>query len=427
MPHSSTPPVLGCIADDHTGATDIAGLLARSGYRVNLRLGVPQTASRDLAAFEVIALKCRNLPAVEAIEQARAALAWLQNAGAKRFYWKYCSTFDSTPAGNIGPVAEALLEQLDASQTIYCPAFPENGRTVYMGNLFVGAQPISESPMKDHPLTPMRDSNLLRVLAPQIGGSAGLINRNTVAKGAGSIKAQLANLDEHHIGHVITDAVEAADLLNIARACHEMPLLTGGSALAEVLPALYRSNGLLPASGQADPLPNLGDSRLVLSGSCSARTREQVLYYLENASGYHLDPVDLAESGLADVRAWLARLEPSAPKIIYATTTPEMVARAQQELGTLRAASLVEGAMAQLAQDARKAGIQRLVVAGGETAGAVTKALGISRMTIGREIVAGVPWAHCTSGRTPLNLALKSGNFGAVDFFERAFQVLDNT
>jgi len=423
--HSLSPPVLGCIADDHTGATDIAGLLARCGHRVNLRLGVPQHGSRDLAPFEVIALKCRNLPATEAVEQARAALTWLQDAGAKRFYWKYSSTFDSTPAGNIGPVSEALMADLEASQTLYCPSYPENGRSVYMGNLFVGAQPLAESPMKDHPLTPMRDSNLLRFLSPQVSGNVGLVNLNIVAKGADAIRTQLANLADLHISNIVTDAVCNDDLRAIAQACHDMPLLTGGSALAMMLPEIYHHTGLLPESEQSERLPDLGDSRLVLAGSCSAMTREQVAHYLESALGYHLDPRDLATEGTDAVRAWLAKQNPNSPKIIYATTAPEMVEKAQQELGSHRAAVLIEDAIAQLAKDALKHGINRIVVAGGETSGAVTRSLAIDHMTIGSEIAPGVPWTHCKSKSKPLLLALKSGNFGQADFFSRAFRELD--
>jgi uncharacterized protein YgbK (DUF1537 family) len=419
--NSTTAPVLGCIADDHTGATDIAGLLARSGHRVNLRLGVPEHGVRDHAPFEVIALKCRNLPAPEAVEQARAALLWLQTAGARRFYWKYCSTFDSTPTGNIGPIAEALMADLDSAQTLYCPAFPENGRTVYMGNLFVGAKPLAESPMKDHPLTPMRDSNLLRLLTPQVSGNAGLINHTTIAKGVDAIRSQMANLAGLRISNIVTDAINNQDLRAIAAASHHLPLLTGGSALAMMLPEVYHNNGLLPESKQSTPFPDLGDSRLVLAGSCSAKTREQVAHYLQNAAGYHLDPRDLAEGGLTAVRKWLSRLDPAVPKIIYATTAPEMVAKSQEQLGSHRAAMLIEEAMAQLAKDALKTGIKRIVVAGGETAGAVTRALGIDRMAIGAEIVPGVPWTYCKSRSKPLALALKSGNFGDDDFFERAF------
>ena len=419
--------ILGCIADDHTGATDIAGLLARSGIRVSLRLGVPSIPPEqaDLAAFEVIALKCRTSPVDAAVGETLAALDWLQRAGARRFFWKYCSTFDSTDAGNIGPVAQALMAELGCPQTIYCPAFPENGRSVFMGNLFVGEQPISESPMKDHPLTPMRDSNLMRVLAPQVSGKTGLVNRLCVARGSTAIEERLAQLSSEGVAHVVTDAVCNQDLQTIAKACHKMPLLTGGSALAMALPALYQKEGLLPAKTKSALWPQLGDSSLVLSGSCSDMTQQQVAQYLKTAKGYRLDPLVIAKQGPAAARDWLARQNPAAPKIIYATADPESVRQTQQALGTQTASTLIETTLAQLAVQARTLGIRRMVVAGGETSGAITKALGVDQMTIGPEIAPGVPWTSCSSEGTGIALALKSGNFGDVDFFNTAFRRLD--
>ena len=419
--------VLGCIADDHTGATDIAGLLARSGIRVSLRLGVPAIPPEqaDLAAFEVIALKCRTSPVDAATGETLAALDWLQRAGARRFFWKYCSTFDSTDAGNIGPVAQALMAALDCTQTIYCPAFPENGRSVFMGNLFVGEQPISESPMKDHPLTPMRDSNLMRVLAPQVSGKTGLVNRLCVDRGSAAIQERLAQLSAEGVAHVITDAVSEHDLQTIAKACHKMPLLTGGSALAMALPALYQKEGLLPAKTLPALWPQFGDSSIVLSGSCSDMTRQQVAQYLKTAKGYRLDPLVIAKQGPAAARDWLAQQNLAAPKIIYATADPESVRQTQQVLGTQTASTLIETTLAQLAVDSRTLGIRRMVIAGGETSGAITKALGVDQMTIGPEIAPGVPWTSCSSEGTGIALALKSGNFGDVDFFDKAFRRLD--
>ena len=233
--------VLGCIADDFTGATDLAGLLARSGVRVSLRIGVPDGPPEDAAAFEVIALKIRTAPVEDAVSQALAALDWLKKAGAERFFWKYCSTFDSTDKGNIGPVAEALMDRIGATQTVYCPAFPENGRSIFMGNLFVGQQPLAESPMKDHPLTPMRDSNLVRLLAPQVKRDVGLVDRLTVARGADALRAALADAPPH----VIVDAVADEDLTTIATACRDFGLMTGGSAVAAPLPDLYRAADLI--------------------------------------------------------------------------------------------------------------------------------------------------------------------------------------
>jgi uncharacterized protein YgbK (DUF1537 family) len=420
-----TKTILGCIADDHTGATDLAGLLARSGYPVSLRLGVPSDPPTDTAAFEVIALKCRTSPAAAAVTEVRAALNWLQKAGARRFFWKYCSTFDSTARGNIGPVAEALMAELGISQTIYCPAFPENQRYVFMGNLFVGEQPIAESPMKDHPLTPMRDSNLLRVLAPQVAGQAGLVSHPCISQGPKAITARLNDLAQQSIAHVLMDAVNASDLLTIATAAMDMPLITGGSAVAEPLPTLYRAAGLLADPPNTTTTANHTEGQIVLSGSCSAMTQKQVAAYAPNSAAYRLDPLILAKEGDQAVRDWLARQAPNAPKIIYATAGPDAVAAAQSTLGIEQAGALIENTLAQLARDARDQNVGRFVVAGGETAGAITKALGITRLTIGPEIAPGVPWTFATSQKKPLALALKSGNFGQPDFFQTAFEKLN--
>ena len=207
--------ILGCIADDFAGATDLAGLLARSGARVSLRIGVPEEQPAETSPFEVIALKSRTAPVDEAVSDARSALAWLRGAGAERFFWKYCSTFDSTPDGNIGPVAEALMQDIGTDQAIYCPAYPENGRSIYMGNLFVGHQPLAESPMKDHPLTPMRDSSLMRLLAPQVTKPMGLADRQTVAKGPAALRARLSDLAAEGVAHVVVDAVADAALWSL--------------------------------------------------------------------------------------------------------------------------------------------------------------------------------------------------------------------
>ena len=415
--------LLGCIADDVTGATDLAALLARSGQEVVLHLGVP-TGPAPAAALQVVALKCRTAPVGVAVAECRAALAWLRAAGATRFYWKYCSTFDSTPQGNIGPVAEALMADLNVAQTIYCPAFPENGRAIFMGHLFVGDEPLAESPMKDHPLTPMRDSSLLRLLAPQVTRPVGLANRHKVAAGATALRARLAELEAQGVAHVVIDAVADADLAVIAAACQTMALLTGGSALAMPLPALYRAAGLL--AGPADPAnrPALSAGSIVLSGSCSAMTRAQVAAYLPQARHLQLDPVALSRTGPGPALDWLAAQPADSAKIIFATAEPAAVLAAQTALGVAQAGAVVEQALAALAVQARDAGISRFVVAGGETAGAVVQALGLRRLTIGPEIAPGVPWTYGTSAERPIALALKSGNFGAASFFADALALL---
>ena len=420
--------VLGCIADDFTGAADLAGLLARSGARVSLRIGVPDDVPADPAPFEVIALKTRTAPRAEAVEQALAAQDWLARAGARRFFWKYCSTFDSTPAGNIGPVAEALMARLGTDRTIYCPAFPENGRTVFMGHLFVGRQLLSESPMKDHPLTPMRGSDLTRLLAPQVGGAVGLVDRHGVARGPGAVRAAVDALAEDGTGHVVVDAVADGDLEVIARACRDLPLLTGGSALAMPLPALCAEDGLVDL-GAARPRRSVPPARSVLlSGSCSAMTNAQVARYrAAGAPTFRLSPLDLAEGGTGRALDWLAAQDLGRAPLIHATAEPAEVRAAQDRLGAVRAGEMVEAALAACAVAARDAGARRLVVAGGETSGAVTQALGVRALDIGAEIAPGVPWTFCESGGYAIALALKSGNFGAETFFSDALAALEAT
>lgn len=418
--------ILGCIADDFTGATDIAGLLARSGVRVSLRIGVPESAPQDTSAFEVIALKSRTAPVQDAIDETRAALAWLRQAGAKRFFWKYCSTFDSTPEGNIGPVAEALMADLGTDQTIYCPAFPENGRSIFMGNLFVGQQPLSESPMKDHPLTPMRDSNLMRLLEPQVTKPVGLTDRLVVAQGAQALRDSLAQHRIEGVAHVVLDAVANTDLEIIATACRDMPLITGGSAVAMPLPALYQADGILTQDAPKQPHFNPSDATIVLSGSCSAMTNKQVAAYVATgAPSYRLDPLTLTDRGDQEVLDWLAAQDMTHAPLVYATADPASVKAAQAKIGVAEVGALIEQTLANCATFARDAGARRIIVAGGETSGAVTKALGVTQLDIGTEIAPGVPWTYCVSEGIQIALALKSGNFGQEDFFTDAQSKLD--
>ena len=410
---------LGAIADDFTGATDLAALLARSGARVALRIGVPSGPATDPAECEVVALKIRSIPADEAVAQALAALDWLRAGGAQQFYWKYCSTFDSTPQGNIGPVAEALMEALGTDRTLHAPSFPENGRRVFMGNLFVGRQPLAESPMKDHPLNPMTDSDLTRVLAAQAALPVGLIDWPTVASGAAR--------DAAGPGHWIGDAISDADLTALAEAFAGWPLLSGGSAFAGKLPDRLRAAGLM---GEAAPgnRPTMPAGRaLVLSGSCSAMTRQQVAAYAADAPAFRLDPLALARDAAGEtarMQDWLAAQDHPAP-LVYATAEPEEVRAAQAELGTETAGRLVEDALAAAARSGRDAGVARFVVAGGETSGAVTQALAVDRLDIGPEIAPGVPWCVARDDKGPLAVALKSGNFGGPGFFAQALAAAD--
>ncbi|MEP3232621.1 MAG: 3-oxo-tetronate kinase [Hyphomicrobiales bacterium] len=424
--------IFGAIADDFTGASDLAGLLARSGAAVNLRIGVPDGSPSNLrvdgtpsAPFEVIALKSRTAPVDEAVSDALAALEWLKAAGAQRFFWKYCSTFDSTAEGNIGPVAEALMKALGTKQTIYCPAFPENGRSIYMGNLFVGNQPLAESPMRNHPLTPMLDSNLMRLLKPQVTLPVGLVEHLTVAKGPDAIKAKLQQMADDQTSHVVVDAVADADLLAISTACKDMPLLTGGSAIAMHLPHLYDADGLFDLGQSEAQTFATDDKSIVLSGSCSAMTLAQVQAYINAGHpSFKVDPLDAAKTGAENVLHWLDQQDFTKAPLIYASADPDDVKQVQATLGVEQAGALVEGVLAKCGTKARDLGARQFIVAGGETSGAVTKALGINQLTIGREIAPGVPWTYCHSNDIPIALTLKSGNFGEISFFEDALESL---
>ena len=318
------------------------------------------------------------------------------------------------------------MDVLGTKQTIYCPAFPENGRSIFMGNLFVGEQPLAESPMKDHPLTPMRDSNLMRLLQPQVTGSVGLVNRLVVARGAKVLRDNMNQLSAEGIAHVVVDAVANDDLYTIADACHDMPLLTGGSALAMPLPELWLKQGLLKKNTASHTKHFDAGPAIILSGSCSAMTNRQVAAFLSGGQpSFRLNPLDLAENGSDAVLTWLSTQSSNAMPLIYATAAPEDVRASQQKLGVERSGQLVEDALAVCAVKARDMGYRRFVVAGGETSGAVAKALAVTRLHIGAEIAPGVPWCFAQTAEHDVAITLKSGNFGTDDFFSRALKVLE--
>jgi uncharacterized protein YgbK (DUF1537 family) len=425
--------ILGCIADDFTGATDVASMLTRAGMRALQTVGVPGAGDPALPQVDalVVALKSRTIPAAEAVAQSLEALAWLRAQGCRQFLFKYCSTFDSTDAGNIGPVAEALLEALGAPFAIACPAFPENGRTVFNGHLFVNGVLLSESPMKDHPLTPMRDANLVRVLQRQCRGRVGLVPHAVVRQGAGAIRDAYARLAAEGVRLAIADAVEDAHLVALGEACRDHALVTGGSGIALGLPANFRRAGIPLAPGNAAALPRLAGHALAIAGSCSAATQRQVAYMRSRCESLRLEPARLATDPAAIAAAveWALPRLPRGPVLIYSTASPDEVRAAQAALGTERAAALVEGALAAIARQLVDRGVRRLVVAGGETSGAVVSALDVRALAIGPQIDPGVPWTVTVSAggsTTPsIALALKSGNFGADDFLARAFTMLD--
>ncbi len=407
---------LGCIADDLTGATDVALMLQNAGMRTVQVIGVPTGSAPQDADAVVVALKSRTVAAVDAVAHSLAALQWLKAQGAQQILFKYCSTFDSTDAGNIGPVADALLDAMKASFTVACPAFPTNKRTIYLGHLFVGDQLLSESPMKDHPLTPMRDASLVRVLGRQTKRKVGLVPLPTVRQGAAAMREAFEKLKASGHAYAIIDAVADEDLFALGAVCAELPLLTGGSGIAMGLAANF---GIRSADAAA--LPAVGGLAAVLSGSCSAQSNSQVAQWLKAKPAFRIDPLQLADGAdlAAAALAWAEPLLAAGPVLVYATADPEAVRKSQARFGAQRAGELVEQCLARIAKGLVEQGVRRLVVAGGETSGAVVNALGVNTLRIGAQIDPGVPWTQ-SIGEPRLALALKSGNFGAVDFFDKA-------
>jgi uncharacterized protein YgbK (DUF1537 family) len=418
--------LLGCIADDFTGATDLASTLVQGGMRTVQLIGVPTPDEQvpDVDAV-VIALKSRTAPASQAVQESLAALAWLQAAGCRQFFSKYCSTFDSTDEGNIGPVADALVAALDCGFATACPAFPANARTVYQGHLFVGYALLSESGMQDHPLTPMRDSNLVRVLSRQTDGTVGLVPFATVSRGAATIRSALSALKEQGRRYAIVDAVTEADLLAIGEAVDGHALVTGGSGMAMGLPENFRRARLL-GHEDAGALPDAPGHAAVLAGSCSRATLFQLGAARDRAPTLELDPLANPDPAALINQAleWAEGKLGKAPVVIAASAPPDKVAALQARLGRDAAGALVEDTMAGIAAGLVGLGVRRMVIAGGETSGAVVNRLGVKRLRIGAEIDPGVPWTYAEGGKAPLLLALKSGNFGGRDFFLQAFEQL---
>ncbi|CAE6779495.1 3-oxo-tetronate kinase [Paraburkholderia nemoris] len=432
MTITSKRALLGCIADDFTGATDLANMLVRGGMRTVQTIGVPTSNEAVEADALVVALKSRTIPAADAVAQSLAALDWLRAQGCRQFFFKYCSTFDSTDAGNIGQVTDALLDALRADTgatafTIACPAFPENGRTIYRGHLFVGDTLLNESGMENHPLTPMRDANLVRVLQRQTGAKVGLVRYDAVAKGVSRVRESIDALRNDGVRMAIADAVSDEDLYILGEACADLALITGGSGVALGLPGNFRRAGLLAEQADAAQLPRVEGLSVVLAGSASKATNAQVAMWRETRSSFRIDPLAVArgepviEQALAFAQEHFDKAQ---PVLIYATATPDEVKAVQRELGVSEAGHLVETTLASIARGLRERGVRKFVVAGGETSGAVVQALGVHTLRIGAQIDPGVP-ATATTGAEPLALALKSGNFGSTDFFERALRHLD--
>lgn len=418
--------LLGAIADDLTGATDLALMLSREGMKTVQVVGIPPADfDYDAADAVVIALKSRTIPAEEAVSLSLDALARLTAAGAGQVIFKYCSTFDSTPQGNIGPVTDALMQALGEDLTIVCPAFPTNGRTVYRGYLFVGDQLLSDSPMKDHPLTPMTDSSLVRLMQAQSRLPVGLVSRDIVAKGVPAVAQAFADARRAGTAILVVDAISDDDLRVIGAAAAGLKLVTGGSGIAIGLPENFRQRGLLEIGPDNASFRSPEGRAVMLAGSCSTATRRQIEAALAAGTpALKIDPLAIAAGTLHPQTAidWACASE-TIP-LVYSSADPDEVRAAQEKLGRDRAGALVEHFMAEVAVRLSDRSFSRFLIAGGETSGAVVNALGVSALFIGPEIDPGVPWTLSLGDDRPLALALKSGNFGSTDFFTKAWERL---
>lgn len=412
-------PSLGCVADDFTGASDAASFLAKGGMPVLLTNGVPEQEPRDTEAV-VIALKSRTQETRAAVSDSLAAVKWLKARGAKQIYIKYCSTFDSTPKGNIGPIADAAMEYLGARYTVLCPGLPANGRTVTEGRLYVNGVPLDESHMKNHPLTPMWDSRIAELMRPQSRYGCMELHKEDMALPDAEIYAKIEKFGEgrEHF-YVIPDHEDDDDGRRIAELFGGLALLTGGSGILEPLAKRAAKDGF-----SAPPYTQGTEGRaILLAGSCSKATLAQIKYFIDNGGrAFKVNPAAMLRGDSDAGKIWrFAEEGGEAPTLIYSSDTSDKVKEAQT-FGQEAVASLLENTMAELAKRALDAGYKRIIVAGGETSGAVTRGLGFSAFHIGRSVAPGVP-VMTPYGTPDVRLVLKSGNFGQEDFFERALKM----
>ena len=412
---------LGVIADDFTGATDVAGFLVEYGIATLQINGVPDPAISEEAEAYVISLKTRACPPEEAVDQSLRALTWLQSRGCDQFYFKYCSTFDSTERGNIGPVADALLKRLGSGCAVVCPALPVNGRTVYKGYLFVHDQLLHESGMRNHPLNPMRDSKLVRVMEKQSNGRAAGLYAEVIDQGVAAVRHQLKQCAEAGYRYVVCDSLGDHHLAAIAEAVLDMPLVTGGSGLAMALAKLQQKDAAAIVAAKRLGRPDCGKT-VVLSGSCSEATKRQVAEYRQKAPALRLEAgrcVDAPGSYVAEVLHWAGeQLSAGHAPLVYATAEEGQLAENRRLYGGAEVGQAIEEVFGQLALRLAEQGVQNFIVAGGETSGRVVQSLGVEAFRIGPQVSPGVPWVRSTDGTHAL--VLKSGNFGDEDFFMRA-------
>lgn len=409
--------LLGIIADDLTGASDIAGFVAQAGLDVIQYAGLPEGEAAGECDCAVVSLKSRSVPAPEAVRDSLAALDWLRRQGCGRFYFKYCSTFDSTPQGNIGPVADALLDALGAGITVLCPSLPVNGRTVKDGVLYVNGTPLADSPMRTHPLNPMTESFLPLLMDAQSGRKTAVIDSGVVRSGPEAVRSRLGALAAEGFGYAVVDAETDEDLDILSRALRDEPLLTGGSGLGGAVAARLAEERRGDRAGKAADCPNAGKT-VALSGSCSKMTNAQTARYREHAPEFRVDVARCLENPgeYADEAArWAANAAGGPAPLINATVNPEELREIQQRHGGARAAEAVEEFFRRLAPELAKCGFVNFIIAGGETSGAVSLSLGVRAFRIGRQIAPGVSWVRAID--RPLWLAMKSGNFGDENFF----------
>ncbi len=419
---------LGIIGDDFTGSSDIANNFKKSGMQVSMYAGIPtllpSEIKKELTDAVVIALKTRTIPIQEAISESLKALAWLKDCGCEQFIFKYCSTFDSTKKGNIGPVTDAIMKELNTDFTIACPSFPDAGRTVYFGHMFVNGKPLNESGMENHPLTPMTDHNLVRWLNYQTRNNVGLIDFETISIGANSIKERIETLKTDGYKYAIVDTIKNDDFDIICNGVKDLPFLTGGSGIALGLPKIYKDRGLL--SARNFKIPKNDSNAIILSGSCSVATINQINIYKENNPSLYVSPDEVInnEDLVEKVFSWIKVNETLSP-LIYSTSDTKTVTEKQKQYGQEILANKIENFFELLSKKLVKDNFGTFISAGGETSGAVIKGLGVEELKIGEEISHGVPalWSPHSNGNKPISITLKSGNFGQTDFFERALKV----
>jgi uncharacterized protein YgbK (DUF1537 family) len=420
--------LLGVIADDFTGASDIANTLAKgtpgsSGPAVTQYFGIPAKAAQPDCEAGVISLKSRSIPAADAIDLSLQALDWLIRQGCTQIVFKYCSTFDSTPEGNIGPVGEALADALHVRGVVACPAFPATGRTLYQGHLFVDDRLLNESGLENHPLNPMTDADLRRWLKRQSQCPVGLVPWPIVRKGPAAIKAALNERAERGDKLVIVDALTEDDLIAIGKACAAAPLITGGSGIAMGLPSNLAAAGKLRAGNSA--WQGVRGPEAILAGSCSTATRRQIEHHAARHPAFAID-AEAVIAGKLEPESIVAFMRENKGRqpLAYSSSSPEAVSAIQARHGRERSAHALEGFFERTARALIESGVRRLVVAGGETSGAAVSGLALDAVTIGPEIDPGVP-ALRTLGGDKVALALKSGNFGSRDFFAKALDRLE--